>query len=177
MMHMPLQPWQRQMIRYLFPHSAKRLRIEEAFMVKFPHIPRALFKYRDFGNPYHLDGLEKDEQWFSSPDKLNDPLDTVASFNTRKFPVQRKSIDEALAEVELIRQTEAAGEKWAPPKITDPIALDDYFEGVLDTLLDHLPSDDRRDLLDAVRNANEKLNDDLVNALSAPLRNGLGSAT
>lgn len=169
---MPLQPWQRQMIRCLFPHSAKRLRIEQAFMAKFPHIPHTLYKYRVFGNPYHLDGLEKDEQWFSAPDKFNDPLDTVASFSTSKFPMQCTSIEEALAEVEKIRQKQKAGETWVPPKITDPIAVDDYFQGIIDTLLGHLPAEDRRELLNAIRNVNEKISDDLVSRMSAGFRNG-----
>lgn len=169
---MRLQPWQRQMIRYLFPHSAKRLRIEEAFMVKFPHIPRALYKYRDFGNPYHLEGLEKDEQWFSSPSKFNDPLDTVVSFNTGKLPVQRKSIQEALAEVEKIQKAEASGGHWKQSEITDPISAEEYIRGVVDTLFEDMPEEKKQTRYDFIRQWNDSMNEELVSALSDTLRNG-----
>jgi hypothetical protein len=64
-----MELWQKQLIRSLFHYSAKRMNIERAFMVKHPHVPSHLYKYRQF-TPNHMGALEKSVLWMSSPDKF-----------------------------------------------------------------------------------------------------------
>jgi hypothetical protein len=64
-----MERWQRQLIKLLFPYSAKRMRIESAFMIKEPHIPKLLYKYRSFSSN-HKSALEKNVLFMSSPDHL-----------------------------------------------------------------------------------------------------------
>lgn len=40
-----------------------------------PHIPKTIYKYRDWTNCYHRDLIEKQEIYFSSPRWFNDPFD------------------------------------------------------------------------------------------------------
>ncbi|HEV2598631.1 DUF2971 domain-containing protein [Sphingopyxis sp.] len=170
-----LDPWQREMIRGLFPYSGGRLRIEEAFATKFPHIPAKLYKYRDFSNSYHKQALECDQQWFSSPDNFNDPFDTVANFKSDKLPRQRQTLEECLAEVELIRATEAKGGKWIASPITDPISVEQWRKEVLEPLTLQLPKEHQDIFRAMLRSSNEDLNDELVSGTSAFLRNGFSA--
>ncbi|WP_273241722.1 DUF2971 domain-containing protein [Hyphomonas atlantica corrig.] len=141
-------------------------------MAKYPHIPEKLYKYRDFSNPFHRKGLERDEQWFSSPNKFNDPLDTVASFRTERLPQQRQTLEEILAQIEEIKQTQAAGQKWVPPEITDPMSWDEMQKQIVAPLIDQLPEEQRKPMREFTKSWNSKVNNDLVNSMSAFFRSG-----
>ncbi|MDE1466911.1 DUF2971 domain-containing protein [Aurantiacibacter sp. D1-12] len=169
---MPLESWQRTMVRCLFPYSAKRLRIEQAFMVKHPHVPAKLYKYRDFSNPYHRDGLEADQQWFSSPNNFNDPFDTVTKFQTDRLPQQRQTLEECLAEIEKIKNAEASGEKWVPPKITDPVCAQKWHAMIAEPLIEKLPAEQRQPMREFIQSWKRKMNAEMIDSISTFLRSG-----
>jgi hypothetical protein len=76
-----MECWKKKLVRMMFPYSAKRLRIEDAFLLKDKHIPGKLYKYRAFTDN-HLQALEEGVLWVSAPERFNDPYDT-AVFLTR----------------------------------------------------------------------------------------------
>src|SRR5262249_51207590 len=86
-----MEKWKCELIRYLFPYSARRLMTEKAFASKHPHIPSSLYKYRSFSDQ-HKAALEKGALWRSSPDRFNDPYDSVVYFDTNRFFIENRSV-------------------------------------------------------------------------------------
>jgi hypothetical protein len=115
-----MEKWKRQFIRYLFHYSMPRVKMEAAFIVKHPHIPSALYKYRDFRDK-HKDALSKGVLWRSSPDRMNDPYDSAVYFDQSRFLIQDWTLHEFMTAVEEMKRAEARGDRWTPPPITNPI--------------------------------------------------------
>jgi hypothetical protein len=90
-----LEAWKRQFIRDLFPHSASKRHIERAFAVKDRHVPSTLYKYRHFSED-HLDALNRNVLWLSSPARLNDPYEATVSFDLDRFWVEDHNPEEFL---------------------------------------------------------------------------------
>lgn len=129
-----MEYWQRQFIRYLFPYSASRIRIEPAFLVKNPHVPLFLYKYREF-KVSHLDALKRGILYMSSPDRFNDPFDTTIFFDPSRFIVEDFSADEFLEKVEEIERDLRAGNPWHPKAISKPIRQGEWIRRVVTDLL------------------------------------------
>jgi hypothetical protein len=85
-----MELWKKQLVRSLFHYSPEFMNIERAFMVKHPHVPQRLYKYRQFSDN-HLDAFKKNVLWLSSPDRLNDPYEGRVSFNVDRFIVDDQS--------------------------------------------------------------------------------------
>ena len=94
-----MERWQKQVIRSRFHYSAKRMQIERAFLIKHPHVPDRLCKYRKFSRD-HLDALKRNVLWMSSPDRFNDPYDAAVSFDPDRFLVEEQSAQEFIATAE-----------------------------------------------------------------------------
>lgn len=126
--------WQKQLIRALFHYSPEHMDIERAFLVKHPHVPARLYKYRQF-TEYHLDALKKDVLWLSSPDRLNDPYEAQVSFDVNRFKVEDQSVDHFLTEARRARQAIEAGEDWRPTEPSRPINAGDWRRQTVSTIL------------------------------------------
>lgn len=112
-----MEPWKRQFIRYLFPYSLARQKIELAFIVKHPHVPNYLYKYREF-NPRHLAALREGVLWMSSPDRFNDPFDTTIFFDSNRFIVEDESPEEAIESAKELQRVTSAGGLFKPKPLT-----------------------------------------------------------
>jgi hypothetical protein len=115
-----MEQWQRRFIKNLFHYSRGRMSIESAFLAKHPHVPRHLYKFRNF-SPNHLDALQKGVLWMSSPDKFNDPFDTTVFFDPDRFLVEDMSREEFIAEVKAIQDAAAKGTPFQPRPLVRPI--------------------------------------------------------
>src|ERR1035437_9709238 len=129
-----MERWQRQFIRYMFPYSAARLRIEPAFVVKHPHVPSALYKYREF-KPSHLDALQRGVLYMSSPDRFNDPFDTTIFFDPSRFIVENLPAGEFIEQVKRINQSVRSGVPWHPKAIKNPVRQGDWIHRIMADIL------------------------------------------
>lgn len=122
--------------------------IEAAFVVKHPHVPKRLYKFRAF-SPRHLDDLGKGVLRMSSPAKFNDPFDTTVYFDVGRFFVEDLPHDEFLAKVQKLDEARARGEPFIPTPIEHPISNKEWLERRHAEILADEPAD-RRDKLLAV---------------------------
>lgn len=129
-----MELWQKQLVRSLFHYSTKRMDIERAFLVKHPHVPAHLYKYRQF-TEYHLDALKKDVLWLSSPDWLNDPYEAQVSFDVDRVIVEDQSVDDFLKEGRKAQRAIEAGEDWRPGELARPIDAGDWRRRMVSTIL------------------------------------------
>jgi len=129
-----MELWQKKLIRGLFHYSTEHMNIERAFLIKHPHVPDRLYKYRKF-TKYHLDALKKDVLWLSSPDKLNDPYEAQVSFDVDRFIVEDQSVYDFLKTARKARQTIEAGEGWRPSEPERPITAGDWRRKTVSTIL------------------------------------------
>jgi hypothetical protein len=143
-----MERWQRQFIRYLFPYSASRMQIEPAFVVKHPHVPRLLNKYREF-KPSHLDALKRGVLYMSSPDRFNDPFDTTVFFDPQRFIIEDLPVQEFLDRIGDIQRDIRSGTSWLPKAIKNPVRQGDWIRRVMTDILKDAPVD-QRDVLVAV---------------------------
>lgn len=166
-----MEPWLRTFIRKLFPYSASRMDIEKAFLTKHSHVPQKLYKYRVFSdNSRHA--LESDQLWFSSPSNFNDPFDTTVFFEITKFQVEDLSVDETLDSVAHIRALEKSGERWEPPTLTNPISSIEHLDKLISELTTSMPREIRESLWEFVTTHQAKLNEEMVEQVSARFRDG-----
>lgn len=129
-----MELWQKQLVRSLFHYSTAHMDIERAFLIKHPHVPARLYKYRQFSEN-HLDALKRGVLWLSSPDKLNDPYEAQVSFDVDRFIVEDQSVEDFLAEGKEARRAIEAGEDWRPRKPTHPIKSGDWRRKAVAALL------------------------------------------
>ena len=139
-----LEHWQRQLIRSLFHYSSKRMNIERSFMVKHPHVPDRLYKYRQF-TANHLDALNKNILWISSPDRFDDPNDAAVSFDTDRFFVEEQSVQDFIASSKEFECTVNAGGNWQPKKLICPVQQGEWRRKMIINLLkgEDLPDKDK----------------------------------
>jgi len=119
------------------------MHIEAAFVVKHPHVPKRLYKFRAF-SPRHVDALGKGVLWMSSPARFNDPFDTTAYFDVGRFFVEDLPHDEFLAKVRKLDEARARGEPFIPTPIKHPISNKEWLERRHAEILADEPAD-RRD--------------------------------
>jgi hypothetical protein len=163
-----MERWQRQFIRYLFPYSASRLRIEHAFLAKHPHVPQLLYKYRDF-TPSHLDALRRGVLFMSSPDRFNDPFDTTVFFDPKRFIVENLSPQEFIKQM---NEELRSGTPWRPKSIKNPVRKGDWMRGVMKDLLKDTPANARDALISQMEDWSEKQSKELRQQMSERLRKG-----
>jgi Protein of unknown function (DUF2971) len=109
-------------------------------IVKHPHIPSALCKYRDFRDQ-HKDALSKGVLWRSSPDRFSDPYDSAVYFDQPRFLIEDWTLRELMTAVEEMKRGGARGDRWTPPLITNPIEQRDWRQKRLEELLKDQPED------------------------------------
>lgn len=168
-----MECWQKKFVRLKFPYSAKKLRIEEAFMLKHQHVPAKLYKYRSF-TPKHLEALEEGVLWMSAPERFNDPYDTSVYFDTSRFLTEDISAEESVAESQRLQEHLASGKMYQPRSIKNPIPQKQWFEKVQRELLQAQPQPVRDVFMAVIKDYHEKVNRELVDKFTAHLRNGFG---
>ena len=142
----PMEKWKREFIRYLFPYSASRLRIEPAYVVKHPHVPPLLHKYRQFSGR-HKDALAKGVLWMSSPDKFNDPYDSGVWFDPDRFLVEDQSAHEFIKTAKEMQAAISSGAHWVPKPVANPIQQGKWRRKIAHDLLRSEPAAGRDALL------------------------------
>jgi hypothetical protein len=138
-----MEKWKREFIRYLFPYSASRLRIELAYIVKHPHVPPLLYKYRQFSDR-HKDALAKGVLWMSSPDRFNDPYDSGVYFDIDRFLVVDQSAQDFIRTVEEMQTAIKSGSPWIPKPIAKPIQQGEWRRKITQDLLRNAPARGKR---------------------------------
>lgn len=129
-----MELWQKQFIKSLFHYSARYMDIEKAFLVKHPHVPDRLYKYRNFCD-HHLDALKKNVLWLSSPNKLNDPYEAQVSFDVDRVIIEDQSIEDFSKQVREAKQAIEAGGAWRPNFPARPIKAGDWRRKMVSTVL------------------------------------------
>lgn len=145
--------------------------IERAFLVKHPHVPDRLYKYRQF-NENHLDALAKDVLWLSSPDKLNDPYEAQVSFDVDRFMVEDQSEEDFLKQASEARQAIEAGEDWRPNLPARPIRAGDWRRKMVSTVLQSSDFREKQVLASFLEEWSKKQSLSQVRALSQNFRKG-----
>lgn len=166
-----MEQWKKQFIRYLFHYSAARMNIEAAFMVKHPHVPARLYKYRQF-KPSHLDALDKNQLWMSSPDRFNDPYDAAVSFDVDRLLVENLSVEDFIESTNDMSRIVKSGGEWKPQKLKDPVRQGDWRGRVTSELLAQVKGVDTAVLADAIEKFIRKEAEDGVKRMSNSSRSG-----
>jgi hypothetical protein len=166
-----MEHWQRQFIRYLFPYSASRMRIEQAFLVKHPHVPQFLYKYREFKTS-HLEALERSVLYMSSPDRFNDPFDTTVFFDTARFIVEDLPAQEFIEHVKEIDRSVRSGVPWRPRPIKNPIRQGDWIRRVMAEILKDGPDAARNAIMAVAEGILQKQSEKMRQRTRAYLRKG-----
>jgi len=142
--------WQQILIRNLFHYSGRRVDEERAYLAKHDHVPKFLYKYRQFIKT-HVDAAEQGELWLSAPEMFNDPFDTAIYFHPSRIEVEDLSPDEFLAAAERLRKEVEAGPVSRLPDIRNPIRLGDWFDRTFQDVLDKLPPGEKEAFREFVR--------------------------
>jgi hypothetical protein len=166
-----MEKWKRQFVRYHFHYSARRLVVEAAYTIKHPHIPTALYKYRDFRDQ-HKDALSKSVLWRSSPDRFNDPYDAAVFFDQNRMLVEDQTSEEFMASVEDMKQALATGELWIPKPIKTPIQQWEWRRKLVAGILKDRPTAFRDALTRAIDSWFEMQNEKAVQATTKWFRSG-----
>jgi hypothetical protein len=166
-----MESWQRQFIRYLFPYSASRMRIEHAFLVKHPHIPRFVYKYREF-KASHLEALGRGVLFMSSPDRFNDPFDTTVFFDPSRFIVEDLPVHEFIKHVEEIDQNVRSGALWRPKAITKAVRQGDWIRRIMADILKDGPADARDALMAVAQDLLDKQSEEARRRMREVFRSG-----
>lgn len=66
--------WIDEYIKLQFPFNPDKMRIEEAAQLKHKHIPKTLYRYRNF-KEWNLENLMNQQERLSYPSEFNDPFD------------------------------------------------------------------------------------------------------
>ncbi|ODR98644.1 hypothetical protein AUC68_09610 [Methyloceanibacter methanicus] len=167
-----MEKWKCQLIRKKFHYSMRRVDVETGFRIKNSHIPQALYKYRTFDTK-HTDALAKGELWWVAPELFNDPYDSFATFDTDRFLVEDMSIDEALTQVEALKQASEAEESFVPKKIDRPIQHRAWVDKIHTELFNDERLEVRNALLRSISAFREQMNEEMVRSLSRQSREGL----
>jgi len=164
-----IEPWQRTLIRSLFPYSSSKLSIEAAFIAKYPHVPNYLYKYRAFCDR-HKEALEADQLWFSSPDRFNDPFDTTVYFDSARFLVEDESVDECLARVKEMLESGATASQSKP--LQKPIRAGEWQLKMFAALENQFEEPFRTRLRDFIVERMARENQNMIQAMSDSFRSG-----
>ena len=166
-----MELWQKQLIRSLFHYSAKRMNIELAFIVKHPHLPARLYKYRQF-TPNHLDALSKNVLWMSSPDRFNDPYDAAVSFDTDRFLIEEQSVHDFIASAKEMDRVLKAGGTWQPKKLVHPVQQGTWRQRIMTELLADANIPHKEEFARAISEFMKKQAEDGVKRMSDWFRQG-----
>jgi Protein of unknown function (DUF2971) len=163
-----MEKWKQQLIRYQFHYSKARVRDQLGFLIKHPHIPPSLYKYRNFSDQ-HKHALSQGVLWRCSPERFNDPYDSVIFFDTERFPLEDHSVQELIKEM---KQATASAMTWPPKPILNPIRQGELRRKITEELLKNSPANIRAAVLRATDCHFQELNEELTRSMSKLIRGG-----
>lgn len=166
-----MEEWQRQFVRSLFPYSGSRLNIEKAFLVKHPHIPRLLYKYREFKDS-HIDALRRGVLYLSSPARFNDPFDTTVYFDPSRFLIENLPVSDFIEKVRSIESDPDSASRQPFQTIKNPIRMDEWLRQATTTILKDEAADLRASLTRFMQDWNERQYREMRDRFRAWLRSG-----
>lgn len=172
-----MELWKKQFIRHLFPYSPSRMNIELAFMLKHPHVPSHLYKYRSFCEN-HLGALEKNVLWMSAPQRFNDPFDGAVRFFPDRFLVEDMPAEEFIRQVKETANAVTSGGRWEPPtKLTNPIRSGDWRRKICTQLMKDIPLEGsgRAALLNTMEDFMRQQNEVQVQRMTDTFRQGFSA--
>ena len=158
------------MIRSLFHYSAKHLQIEHAFMIKNPHVPKALYKHREFRDS-HLTALTKNILWSSIPANFNDPYDTNVFFDSGRFFIENRSVEDTIA---FAKELSKKPHPRKPSPLKSPILSQIFWEKAFGEFASAVPDDAERlnEFFEFLEEYNKRQNENMIMKLSENLQNG-----
>jgi hypothetical protein len=168
-----MEKWKREFIRYLFHYSASRMRIEPAYVVKHPHVPSLLYKYRRFSD-YHKTALEKGVLWTASPDKFNDPYDSGVYFDIDRFLIEDQSAQEFIKSINEMKDAIRKGDHWTPKPIVKPIEQGEWRRKITNDLLASAPTAGRDGIVKLIEKYFRNQSEQHVRNMSEGFRKGYG---
>jgi hypothetical protein len=143
-----MEKWQREFVRLMFRPARSRADVEAAILAKHPHIPRFLYKYKEFSDN-HKGALMKGVLRTSSPDCFNDPFDTGLYFEPDRFLVEDLPAEEFMAMAK--REMEDSKKGTSTPRpLNRPIQRGELRRKLAHELLHKLPSDQQTALMNAI---------------------------
>lgn len=173
MAQLTLQSWHRQFIKALFHYSTEKMNIEKAFMIKHPHVPNYLYKYRNF-NKNHLKALEQNVLWTSSADRLNDPYDCAIYYNAGTIKTENLPKEEFFKNIESLKANPNHFHQIKSQPIKDPISHSEYLEKIIDELLSENPSPDNQKIKEVFLKIQDNLLDEILRSTNNFVRSGTG---
>lgn len=147
------------------------MNIDLAFMVKHPHIPDRLYKYRRF-TANHLEALDKNVLWMSSPDQFNDPYEAAVSFDTDRFLMEDQSIQDFIATFKEMDQVVKAGGAWMPKRLANPNQQGAWRRKCVALLIKDTLIPDKEKLALFLETYIKKLSEDNIKRMSDEFRRG-----
>jgi Protein of unknown function (DUF2971) len=162
-----MEKWKRQFIRLLFHYSRHRSSPGAADLVKDPHVPSALYKFRRFCDR-HKKALEQDVLWRTSPSQFNDPYDSVIYFDIRRFFMEDFSFADLMNAV----AESKAGGKFEPKPLKKPIHQREWHKKFLEGLLKDQPKEVAEACLNWSDENTRRLQEETVRAMSNTIREG-----
>jgi hypothetical protein len=150
------------------------MNIERAFIIKHPHVPEKLYKYRQF-TANHIDALTKGVLWMSSPDRFNDPYEAAVHFDPDRLLVENRSVEDTIEVAEELDSIVKAGGTWQPKKLVHPIQLGEWRRKNTAELLRDFAIPDKDALAKAAEECFKKGADDSVKRMSDRFRQGFSA--
>lgn len=147
------------------------MNIEHAFMVKHPHVPGRLYKYRQF-TANHLDALNRNILWISSPDRFNDPHDAAVSFNADRFFVEDQTAKDFISFSNEFMRAVNSGGNWQPKKLTFPVQQGEWRRKIISNLLKDTELPDKDKFICVVEQLMKKHAAECVKQMSDGFRRG-----
>ena len=76
--------WKEQFVEMLFPLHSSKMKMEQAYLLKYHNLPSRIYKYRDV-NDNSKKNLLDTTVWLADPKSLNDPYDCSHALNLQEL--------------------------------------------------------------------------------------------
>lgn len=168
-----MEHWKRQFIKKLFHYDANRMDIEGAYMVKDPHVPQFLYKFRAFED-LHKDAFLNGELWTASADKLNDPNECGAFFRPDAMIVDDLSREELEDRIADLKKDSSKVAQHYDAKIKRPTTSGQFAAKIIDEVFKANPHEHEKEIREALNDVRASANQKLVNDMHAGMRPHVG---
>lgn len=168
-----MNQWKRQFIKKLFHYDAYHMDIEGAFMVKHPHVPQSLYKFRAFVDS-HKNAFLEGELWTASADKLNDPNECGAFFRPDAMIVDDLSREEFEGRIANLKEDSSRLAQYYDAEIKRPTTSGQFMAKIIDEVFEANPHEHEKEIRQALNTVFESANQKIVNTMSAGMRPHVG---
>jgi len=155
--------WKGEFVELLFPLESTKMRMDDAYHLKYQHLPVSLYKYRDV-NEHSKQNLLEGTVWLADPETLNDPYECahlidVNSLSQHCFKNPSKGLIQRIPD-----------EQKATGIIEALKSSDNPMETILDSMLESKPIEQRTQYRTAFMSAISELHDDVARAFVARMK-------